>query len=476
MKKLDKITPISENFARWYVDVIKNGELIEYGPIKGTIIFKPNAFEIWENIKTILDIQFKKKGIRNVYLPTLIPDFFIKTEKEHIKGFAPELVTVTHVGEKKLHDKLYIRPTSEVLFADLFKRSINSYKDLPILYNQWTSVMRWEKTTNPFLRNTEFLWHEGHTIHSNAADSRKFAKDMLWLYKRFFKQYLAIPVIVGKKTNREKFAGAFSTYTLEAMMKDGKALQSATSHYLAQNFSKSFKIRFKNDQNEDEFGYQTSFGLSTRIIGALIMTHGDDYGLIIPPKVAPIQVDILEFFSDKSPKIAKTTNFLEKKLSKKFRVRVDKSDEQPGFKSARSEIRGVPLRIDIGPKDVENDEVTLVRRDTHVKTKVKITDVKKVVFETLEKIQKDLYENAKKRLYENIVIVKDYETFKEKIAENHFVLAPFSGDDHEEARIQEETGATARCIPSKFYDKSQESFCMITKKPTRRFVIFAKSY
>ncbi|MGZ9413149.1 proline--tRNA ligase [Mycoplasma sp. 480] len=476
MKKLDKITPWKENFAQWYVDVIKNGELIEYGPVKGTIIFKPNSYAIWENIQTEMNKLFKEKGIQNVYLPMLIPDFFINTEKEHVAGFAPELVTVTHIGDKKLHNNLYIRPTSEVLFADLFKKNIESYKDMPLIYNQWTSVMRWEKTTNPFLRTSEFLWQEGHTVHSDAMEARKFTRDMIKLYERFLKKYLAIPTVVGKKTPREKFAGACSTYTIEAMMKDGKALQSGTSHYLAQNFSRAFKIIFTNKDNKDEFAYQTSWGLSTRLLGALIMTHGDDSGIVIPPRIAPIQVDILELFANKNPQVSKTVNQLEKWLAKKLKVRVDRSDNQPGYKAANSEIQGVPIRVEVGPKDVEEGVVTVVRRDTLQKEKVKISILRDYLEDKLIEIQDSMYQRAKKRLEDNTVVVNNYEDFKKEIAKNKFVITAFNGDEKEEEMIQKETGATSRCIPFKYLKPVDEGLCMFSQKPSKRYVLFAKAY
>ncbi|WGI36823.1 proline--tRNA ligase [Mesomycoplasma lagogenitalium] len=476
MKKLDKITPWKENFAQWYVDVIKNGELMEYGPIKGTIIFKPNSYAIWENIQLELNNLFKTKGIQNVYLPMLIPEFFINIEKEHVEGFSHELVTVTQVGEKKLHDNLYIRPTSEVLFADLFKKSIESYKDLPLIYNQWTSVMRWEKTTNPFLRNTEFLWQEGHTVHANAMEARKLTRDMIKLYEKFLRKYLAIPTIMGKKTPKEKFAGACSTYTVEAMMKDGKALQSATSHYLAQNFSRAFKIAFKNKNNEDEFAYQTSWGVSTRLLGAIIMTHGDDSGIIMPPKIAPVQVDILELFSNKYPEVSEKVDELERWLSKKLRVRVDRSDAQPGFKAANSEIQGVPVRIEVGPKDLAENMVTVVRRDTFEKTRVNISKVREYVEELLIEIHENLYTQAKKRLENNTVIAYDYDSFKKAISENKFVITPFNGDEEEEERIKKETGATTRCIPFKYLKPKDDCTCITSGKLTKRFVLFAKAY
>lgn len=478
MKKLEKITPWEVDFGRWYTDVIKGGELIEYGPVKGTIMFKPNSYAIWDNIKIKLDSFFKEKAIQNVYLPMLIPESFINKEKEHIEGFAPELATVTHVGGKKLHENLYIRPTSEVLFADYFKKSIHSYNDLPMLLNQWVSVMRWEKTTNPFLRTSEFLWQEGHTSFSEPLEARRFARSMIKGYAKFVENYLAIPTIVGKKTPREKFAGACNTYTIEGMMKDGKALQMGTSHYLGQKFSKNFDITFKNKDNEQEHVYQTSFGVSTRLIGAIIMTHGDDRGIVIPPKIAPTQIDILELFGNKNPGVREAANKIYKTLKKTLRVRLDDSDKQPGFKAANSEIQGTPLRIEVGPKDLENEEVTFVRRDTLEKTKVKIVDISTNAKQLLNTIQNDLLKRAKERMQSKITRPTNFEEFKEAIEQGKFALVPFCGDSTVEEKIQELTGATARCLPLKNWakEKKEVSNCFLSGKETKKWVFFAKAY
>ncbi|VEU70611.1 proline--tRNA ligase [Mycoplasmopsis glycophila] len=478
-KELDKITPLEKDFAKWYTDVVKNGNLIAYGPTKGTLIFKPNSYGIWELIQENLNKIFKSKGVQNVYLPLLIPESLFALEKEHVEGFNPELATVTHVGDRELHEKLYIRPTSEVLFADFFKNSINSYNDLPLLYNQWANVLRWEKTTNPFLRSREFLWQEGHTAHSDPLEARKFTRTMINTYAKFLKNYLAIPTIVGKKTPHEKFAGACSTYTIEAMMKDGKALQSGTSHYFAQNFSKAYNITFKNKNNEEEFVYQTSWGVTTRLIGALIMTHGDNRGIIIPPKVAPVQIDILELFAKKSPIVSEVAQQLKLELSRKFRVRLDNTDKNPGYKAANSEIQGVPLRIEVGPRDLEQGMVTLVRRDdVENKILVKVEEVKNIVAKTLDDIHNSLYNAAEKRLEERTVFVYNYEDFKKEIAEQKFVIAPFCCSDFAEEKIKEETGATARCIP-KTLDKPLKNIdCLIPtcQNKTNRYVVFAKAY
>lgn len=478
MNKLEKITPLEQDFAKWYTDVVKQGQLIAYGPAKGTLVFKPNSYGIWELIQENLNKIFKQKGIQNVYLPLLIPQKLFELEKEHVNGFNPELATVTRVGDRELSEKFYIRPTSEVLFANLFKNSIESYKDLPIVYNQWANVLRWEKTTNPFLRSREFLWQEGHTCHSNALEARKLTREMIKVYAKFLKKYLAIPVVIGKKTSHEKFAGACSTYTIEAMMKDGRALQAGTSHYLAQNFSKPYEIIFKNQDNEYINVFQTSWGVSTRLLGAIIMTHGDNHGIVIPPRVAPTQIDILELFADKSEEVKEISKKLSKELSKKWRVRVDSTNKNPGFKAANSEIQGTPLRIEIGPRDLENKNVTIVRRDTLEKITVKIKDVKDLVGTLLDDIHENLYESALKRLNENSVTVFTYDDFKKEISNGKFVTAPFCCLDEAEVRIKEETGASTRCIPLKLDKPEKNRKCIFDecKKETNRYVVFAKSY
>ncbi|KKB26725.1 Prolyl-tRNA synthetase [Mycoplasmopsis meleagridis] len=478
MKLLDKITPLEQDFSKWYIDVVKQGDLIDYGPVKGTLIFKPNAYGIWEQIQFNLNRIFKEKCIKNVYLPLFIPEKLFNKEKEHIKGFNPELATVTMAGDKKLDEKIFIRPTSEVLFANLFKNSVESYNDLPLIYNQWVNVVRWEKTTNPFLRNREFLWQEGHTCHSDPLEARQFTKNMIMIYNKFLRNYLAIPTIVGKKTSHEKFAGACSTYTIEAMMKDGKALQAGTSHYLAQNFSKQFDIKFKNYKNVNDYVYQTSWGISTRLIGAIIMTHGDNRGIIIPPKVAPIQISIIELFANKNPKIHELALQIKNDLSKKYRVFLDESDKSPGYKAANSEIQGIPLRIEIGPKDIDNNTVTFVRRDTQEKEIVSCNELKKNVKYTLDEIHINLLQLAEQRLEENTIVVTDYETFKEGIKNRKFVIAPFCCSGKTEDKIKEETGATSRCIPKKINKPVKAAKCIYPtcKSTTNRYVVFAKAY
>ena len=375
MKKIEKITLQKEDFASWYTDVIKNGDLMSYGSSKGSIIFKPLSFAIWENIRNTLDKMFKTKNVKNVYLPLLIPESLLQKEKEHVQGFNPELATITEVGGKKLSEKFYVRPTSETLFGEFFKNELNLYNELPLIFNQWANVVRWEKTTNPFLRTREFLWQEGHTIHKTEEEARKLTLEILDIYKNFLKEYLAIPIVEGQKTEHEKFSGAVDTYTIEAMMKDGKALQAGTSHYLGQNFTKAFNVTYKNEENKLVNPYGTSWGTTTRLIGALIMTHGDDHGIIIPPRIAPVQIDILELFSKKDSLVSKISNDIYNVLTKEFRVNIDKSDKNPGFKAANSEIHGTPLRIEIGPNDVKNNQVIFVRRDTLEKITIKIENV-----------------------------------------------------------------------------------------------------
>lgn len=478
MKLIKKITPIEENFSQWFIDVITNGNLIEYGPLKGTIIFKPNSYGIWEQIQYNLNKIIKKEGVHNVYLPLLMPKSLIQKEKEHVDGFAPELATVTKVGDKKLNEEIYIRPTSEVLFAQLFKSEINSYNDLPKLFNQWANVVRWEKTTNPFLRTSEFLWQEGHTSHSTEEEAVNFSEKMIQVYKSFYKDYLALDVVIGKKTEREKFAGAITTWTIEAMMKDGKSLQAATSHYLGQNFSKMFNISFKNENNQLINVYQTSWGLSTRSIGAIIMAHGDNRGIVIPPKIAPIQVDLIEVLANKDKNVITIANQLKKELEENgIRVRVDKSDKTIGFKAAQSEIEGVPIRIEIGPRDIENQQVLIVRRDTIYKALVNIDKVVIEVKKLLESIHNDLFEKSRKLIKENIIYCNSYGKFKELIKEQKFVVVPIIEDSKElENKIKEETTATARCIPTELDLCLKEDKCIMTGKLVNHFVLFAKAY
>lgn len=474
MRLLNNITPMEENFAKWYQDVVVKGNLIAYSDVKGLMIFKPIAYGIWENIQKELNNLFAAEQIRNVYLPSLIPLAAIEKEQKHIAGFAPELATVTKVGTKKLEQELVLRPTSEVLFGPLFASEINSYNDLPLIYNQWASVIRWEKTTNPFLRNREFLWQEGHTAHANDKEAQTWALKMIKLYQNFVQKYLAMPTISGQKTEREKFSGAVNTYTIEAMMKDGKALQAGTSHFLGTNFAKPFNIMFKNKNNEREYVKQTSWGVSTRLIGGLIMTHGDNRGIIIPPRIAPYQIDILDLMGHKEPGVRQKAKQIGQKLAQEFRIRYDFSNKSLGQKAAQSEIEGTPLRIEIGKRDLATDQVLLVRRDTLTKTLVKVADLTAQVKIALTEIQANLLQKATEHLETNIVEVKTYEEFKKEIKKGKFVLVPFTGSEKDEAKIQTETLATARCILLNHQKPS--SPCVITNESTNNYVIFARAY
>lgn len=475
MKELKNITPMDQDFGRWFTDVVTQGNLIDYGMVKGMMIFKPIAYGIWENIQKQLDPILKSEGANNVYLPLLIPKSLIDKEKEHVEGFAPELATVTHVGSKKLEEELYIRPTSEVLFCTTFAKDVDSYNDLPLIYNQWVNVLRWEKTTNPFLRNSEFLWQEGHSVHASKDEAMQLTTNMINNYAKFCADVLAIPVLIGQKTEKEKFAGADITYTIEAMMKDGKALQSGTSHYLGQNFSKSYDIKFKDSTNKHDFAYQTSWGVSTRLIGAIIMAHGDNRGIVIPPKVAHIQIDLIPLFADKNKDVADFSAKLFADLSKKWRVRMDKSKKSPGYKASESEIQGTPIRIEVGPRDLEAKKVVLVRRDTLEKIDVPFEKIEETVDQLFTQIHNNLYAQAKQRLDENIVKSTTYEQMKVELDKRKFVLVPFDGSKEDEDKIKEETLATARCIPFNMQDNIEEK-CIITNKPTKRKVIFARAY
>ena len=475
MKKLDKITLMEDNFSKWYIDVITKGELIDYGLVKGTMIFKPNSFAIWENIQKILNNKFTTLGVKNVYMPMFIPKKMFELEKKHIEGFAPELATITKIGEKKLDEEIVVRPTSELLFCQYFKENIDSYNDLPLLLNQWANVIRMEKTVNPFLRNSEFLWQEGHTIHQTKEEAQEFTVNIINLYAEFCQEYLAIPTLIGMKTKSERFAGADTTYTIEAMMKDGKALQSGTSHYLAQNFSKPFKIEYKDRDNKRNNVYQTSWGVSTRLIGALIMTHGDNRGIVIPPKVAPVQIDVIEIFANKNDNVSTTSKQICDLLSPRYRVNIDKSDKGPGYKAAESEIKGTPIRIEVGPRDLENQQVTIVRRDTLEKQVVMISDIEKTINNLILDIQNNLLINAQEKLKNNIVEVQNYDDFKVSINDNKFVKVYYYEDENNEKTIKEDTTATPRCYPLNMQTE-KEGKCFYSGKITNKIAIFAKAY
>lgn len=469
---LDKITTREENFADWYTSIVHHAKLIQYSDIKGFMIFQPNGWAIWENIKAILDDQFKKMDILNVYMPLLIPISEFQKEKEHVEGFAPELFTITQIGKKELDEPLAIRPTSEILFCKYFKTITNSYKDLPIKLNQWTSVLRAEKTTRPFLRNSEFHWHECHCVFGDEQEGLKFTKDFLDLYANFCENELCIPVIKGEKTPGERFAGATNTYTIESMMQDGQALQSATSHMLGQNFAKAFDIQFQNKDNQLQYAYTTSHGLSTRIIGALIMVHADDKGLVLPPAVAPTQIAVLPLFGDKNPEVNQVSNQIKDTLSK-YRVKVDKSEKSFGYMMAESEVQGIPLSIVIGPKDLANNEVTIVRRDNGEKTLVNLNELSSKVDQLMVEYKANIYNKAKQHLDSSIKDASSLDELKQILDNKQWARMYFDGSIDDEKKVKELTGATPRCIVD---TNAPEGTCFMSGKKTKQLVIFARAY
>lgn len=472
-KLVESITSMADDFSQWYTDVVKKAELIEYSSVKGCMIFRPNGYAIWENIQRELDNRFKETGVENVYMPMFIPESLLQKEKDHVEGFAPEVAWVTHGGLEPLTERLCIRPTSETLFCDFYSNIIQSYRDLPKLYNQWCSVVRWEKTTRPFLRSMEFLWQEGHTAHATDTEAEERTIQMLNLYADFCEQMLAIPMIKGRKTDKEKFAGAHSTYTIEALMHDGKALQSGTSHNFGDGFAKAFSIQYTDKENKLQYVHQTSWGMSTRIIGAIIMVHGDDSGLVLPPKIAPTQVMIIPIAMHKEG-VLEAANRIKEKLSG-LRVKVDESDKSPGWKFSEQEIKGIPLRIEIGPKDIESNQVVIVRRDTREKIQVSIDEVEVKTKEIIEKMQLEMLERARQHRDEHTCSVTTYEEFKEAISNKPgFVKAMWCGDEECELKIKEDTTATSRCMP--FEQEKIADNCVCCNKPAKKMVYWGKAY
>lgn len=472
-----KITPRAEDYSQWYLDVIEAADLAENAPVKGCMIIKPNGYALWEKTQKILDEKFKATGVSNAYFPMLIPERLLKREEEHVEGFAPEVAVVTHAGGKKLEESLILRPTSETIMYEVFSKWVRSHRDLPLLINQWANVIRWEMRTRLFLRTTEFLWQEGHTVHATHEEAEERVLMMLNIYKDFAENYMAIPVVPGRKSEAEKFAGASGTYTIETMMQDGKALQFATSHDLGQNFSKVFDVTFLNDKSEKQYAWQTSWGLSTRVIGGLIMTHSDDKGLVLPPKIAPVQVVIIPIIPkewDKQLVEEETKTMYANLASKGISVKIDDRDLRPGEKFYEWEKRGVPIRIEIGPKDLANNSAIMARRDTGEKKSVSLPELADTIENTLDLIQNNLYEKAKVRLDENIVKADSWEEFKRAIDNNKFVMAHWSGDEEVELAIKEETGATVRCFP--LGQEKEEGLCIKSGKPSVGRVLFAKSY
>ena len=472
--KNEKITSRDEDFAKWYTDIVKQAHLAYYTSIKGCIVFEPYAFAIWENMQAALDKMFKETGHENLYMPMFIPESLLKKEAEHVEGFAPEAAWVTYGGKNQLEERLAIRPTSETLFCDYYSSIINSYRDLPKLYNQWCSVVRWEKSTRPFLRTREFLWQEGHTIHETAEEAQEETLRMLNIYKKFFEDYLAIPVLVGKKTEKEKFAGAEYTLSLEALMYDGVSLQSATSHYFGQKFSIPFNVKFVDSNNKLQNVYQTSWGSSTRMIGALIMVHGDDNGLVLPPKIAPKQIVIATIRNDEN--VLKVASEIESKLKAcGHRVILDTSDKSAGFKFAEYEMKGVPLRIEIGPRDIVNGNVVFARRDNGEKETVKIEDISDKVAKVLELIQKNMYDKALKHTNERTYTCTDLEEVKKIMySKPGFIKAMWCGDPECELKMKEIRGMKSRCIP--FEEEHISDHCIVCGKKAKHMVYWGIQY
>jgi len=473
-KRVEQITSMDEDFAQWYTDIVKKAELVDYSSVKGCVILRPYAYAIWENIQKYLDGKFKEKGHENVYMPLLIPESLLQKEKDHVEGFAPEVAWVTKGGNDELTEKLCVRPTSETLFCEHYAKIVQSYKDLPKLYNQWCSVVRWEKTTRPFLRTTEFLWQEGHTIHATKEEAEAETIQMLNIYADFCENMLAIPVVKGRKTEKEKFAGAEATYTIESLMHDGKALQSGTSHFFGQNFAKAFGIQFADKNEKLEYVNQTSWGMTTRIIGAIIMVHGDDEGLKMPPRIAPTQVVIVPIAQHKEGVIEKATE-LKDRIAKVARVKMDISDKTPGWKFSEYEMKGIPVRLEVGPKDMEKNQVVLVRRDTREKIFVPMDELETKIPELLEDIHKSMLEAATKAREEKTSIATTMEEFND-IVENKtgFVKAMWCGDKDCEDKIKEDTGATSRCIP--FEQEELSDTCVCCGKKAKHMVYWGRAY
>lgn len=474
-KMVEQITSMDTDFAQWYTDICKKAELMDYSSVKGCMIFRPYGYAIWENIQKDLDARFKKLGHENVYMPMFIPESLLQREKDHVQGFAPECAWVTVGGENKLSERLAVRPTSETLFCEHFKNVIHSYRDLPKLYNQWCSVVRWEKTTRPFLRTSEFLWQEGHTMHETAEEAQEETLRMLKVYEDFYYESLAIPAITGRKTEKEKFAGAEATYTIEPMMHNGVALQGGTSHYFGDGFARAFGITYAARDNTVKYPFQTSWGVSTRSIGAIIMTHGDDNGLILPPAIAPIQVVIVPVAQHKDGVLEKA-NELKDRLLSQFRVKLDDSDQSTGWKFSQYEMKGVPVRLEIGPKDIENNSCVLVSRVTREKKFVSLDAVESEVKAMLEQVHSELVERVKKNLAERTYTATDFDEFTE-IAQSKsgYIKAMWCGDVACEEKIKDVTGGVkSRCIP--FNEEKLSDVCVCCGKPARHMVVWGRQY
>ncbi|MCR1166256.1 proline--tRNA ligase [Clostridium botulinum] len=473
-KFVEDITPMDEDFAQWYTDIVKKAELADYSSIRGCMIIRPNGYGIWENIQKYVDTKLKEYGHENVSMPIFIPENLLQKEKDHVEGFAPEVAWVTHGGDDELAERLCVRPTSETLFCEHYAKIVQSYKDLPKLYNQWCSVVRWEKTTRPFLRTTEFLWQEGHTIHETKEEAESHSLKILNMYSRLCEDMLAMPVVMGKKTDKEKFAGADDTYTIESLMHDGKALQAGTSHYLGQNFSKAFAIQFSDRNGKLDYPHYTTWAVTTRLIGAIIMVHGDNSGLKLPPRIAPTQAVIIPVAQHKEGVLEKAEE-LKERLAKVVRVKLDDSDKMPGWKYSEYEMKGIPLRIEIGPKDIEKKQAVLVRRDNREKTIVSLDEIEIKVQEMLDIIHNSMLEEAKKTRDEKTYVATNMEEFEDTIENKPgFIKAMWCGDRACEDKIREVTGATSRCMP--FEQEVVSDTCVCCGKKAKNLVYWGRAY
>ncbi|HIW16717.1 MAG TPA: proline--tRNA ligase [Firmicutes bacterium] len=474
-KKVEQITDMEVDFAQWYTDVCRKAELIDYTSVKGMFIYRPYGYAIWENIQKELDARFKELGHENVYLPVLIPESLLQKEKDHVEGFAPECAWITMGGSEELEDRLCVRPTSETLFCEHYANIIHSYRDLPKLYNQWCSVLRWEKTSRPFLRHREFLWQEGHTMHETAEEARAETMQMLNVYADFLENILAMPVIKGRKTDKEKFNGAEETYTVECMMHDRKALQAGTSHYFGDGFAKAFDITFTGRDNQLHHPYQTSWGVSTRMIGGLIMTHGDNSGLVLPPRIAPVQVVVLPIAQHKPGVVEKAQELIDRLKKAGVRVKGDFSDNSPGWKFAEYEMKGVPLRIEIGPRDIEQGQCVAVRRDSGEKTVVGLSELEQRVPELLDAVHSGIYAKAKANLDAHIYEAHSLEEAKAVQEKNGgFIKTMWCGDLECELAMKDRAGMSSRCIP--FEQEHIDDVCPVCGKPAKCMIYWGVAY
>lgn len=475
-KLVKEITSRDVDFAQWYTDIVKKADLVDYSSVKGSMIIRPYGYAIWENMQKVLDKKFKETGHENLQMPMFIPESLLQVEKDHVEGFAPEVAWVTHGGKNELEERMCVRPTSETLFCEHFKKIINSYRDLPLLYNQWCTIVRWEKTTRPFLRSREILWQEGHTMHASKEDAINETLKMLKVYEDFQRNVLAIPVFTGKKTDKEKFAGADSTYAIEAMMYDGVALQNATSHYFGQGFAKAFDIKFLNKDNKLENPYQTSWGCTTRMIGALVMVHGDDRGLVLPPRIAPVKAIVIPIGNDEKVDNAlkEITEDLKDSL---ITYKVDNSNKTPGFKFAEAEVKGYPVRIEVGKRDLESGVVTIVRRDTLEKVQVPVDEAVMKVNELLINIQNDMYDKALERRNSMVYNADTYEEMSD-IAKNKpgFIYTNWCGNEACENKIKDDLGLKSRCIPFEGAEPTGNKKCVCCGKDATTKIYWAKQY